>query len=71
MRFTQIGAAQRVEHYELAGYGTARSLARRLGSDDIASTLQKTLNEEAQANEKLTSIAESQVNVSAASMGSK
>jgi len=60
-----IGAAQRVEHYEMAGYGTARSLARRLGEDQVAETLQQTLNEEAEANEKLTSIAESQVNVSA------
>ena len=62
-----IGAAQRVEHYEMAGYGTARSLARRLGENQVAETLQQTLNEEAKANEKLTSIAESQVNVSAAS----
>ncbi|MBV9105455.1 MAG: ferritin-like domain-containing protein [Verrucomicrobia bacterium] len=62
-----IGAAQRVEHYEMAGYGTARSLARRLGEDQVAEALQQTLNEEAQANEKLTSIAEGQVNVSAAS----
>jgi|SRR5271166_1007997 len=62
-----IGAAQRVEHYEMAGYGTARSLARRLGENQVAATLQQTLNEEAEANKKLTSIAESQVNVSAAS----
>ncbi len=62
-----IGAAQRVEHYEMAGYGTARSLARRLGENEVAETLQQTLNEEAEANKKLTSIAESQVNVSAAS----
>ena len=64
-----IGAAQRVEHYEMAGYGTARSLARRLGENQAAETLQRTLNEEAQANEKLTSIAEAQVNVSAALSG--
>jgi ferritin-like metal-binding protein YciE len=62
-----VGAAQRVEHYEIAGYGTARSLARRLGENQIAEILQETLNEEAQADKKLTSIAESQVNVSAAS----
>jgi len=61
-----VGAAQRVEHYEIAGYGTARSLARRLGENEIAETLQQTLNEEAQADKKLTSIAESQVNASAA-----
>ena len=51
----------------MAGYGTARSLARRLGENQVAETLQQTLNEEAQANEKLTSIAEAQVNVSALS----
>jgi len=62
-----IGAAQRVEHYEMAGYGTARGLARRLGETQVAETLQRTLNEEAEANKKLTSIAESRVNVSAAS----
>jgi ferritin-like metal-binding protein YciE len=61
-----IGAAQRVEHYEMAGYGTSRTLARRLGQDEIASVLQQTLNEESEANEKLTAIAESQVNVGAA-----
>lgn len=61
-----IGAAQRVEHYEIAGYGTARSLARRLGDERVASVLQETLNEEAEADKKLTTIAENQVNVSAA-----
>ena len=66
-----VGAAQRVEHYEMAGYGTARSLARRLGEDEIAETLQQTLNEEAQADKKLTSIAESQVNVEATSRGGR
>jgi Domain of unknown function (DUF892) len=45
-----VGAAQRVEHYEMAGYGTARSLARRLGENEIAESLQQTLNEEAQAD---------------------
>lgn len=62
-----VGAAQRVEHYEIAGYGTARSLARCLGETDIAETLQQTLHEEAQADKKLTAIAESHVNVAAAS----
>jgi ferritin-like metal-binding protein YciE len=60
-----IGAAQRIEHYEIAGYGTARSLARRLAESQIAETLQQTLNEEAEADKKLTSIAESQVNIAA------
>ena len=62
-----IGAAQRVEHYEMAGYGMARSLARRLGENQVAEVLQKTLNEEGEANKKLTSIAEGQVNMRAAS----
>jgi ferritin-like metal-binding protein YciE len=61
-----IGAAQRVEHYEMAGYGTARSFAQRLGDERIAGVLQKTLTEEAEANEKLTSLAESHINVGAA-----
>jgi len=62
-----IGAAQRVEHYEMAGYGTARSLAQRLGENQTAEILQQTLDEEGEANKKLTSIAESQVNVAATS----
>src|SRR6266436_4928038 len=62
-----IGAAQRVEHYEIAGYGTARSLAQRLGDNQTAEILQQTLDEEGEANKKLTSIAESQVNVAATS----
>jgi len=61
-----IGAAQRVEHYEMAGYGTARTLARRLGENEIASVLQQTLDEESEADKKLTAIAESHVNVGAA-----
>ena len=63
-----IGAAQRVEHYEMAGYGTARNLARRLGEEKVAQIIQQTLNEEGEANKKLTSIAESQVNVAAGSV---
>ena len=62
-----IGAAQRVEHYEMAGYGTARSLALRLGHNETAEILQQTLDEEGEANKKLTSLAESQVNVAATS----
>jgi Domain of unknown function (DUF892) len=54
-----IGAAQRVEHYEMAGYGTARSLARRLGENQVAATLQQTLNEEAEANKEPRFIAKS------------
>jgi ferritin-like metal-binding protein YciE len=54
-----IAAAQKVEHYEIAGYGTARAWAERLGYDKAARLLNETLEEEARANEKLTSIAES------------
>lgn len=60
-----IAAVQKVEHYEMAGYGTARSYARVLGLDDVATTLQKTLDEEQDADERLTRIAESHVNRSA------
>ena len=57
-----IGAAQRVEHYEMAGYGTARAHAEQLGYSTAARWLQQTLNEEENANEKLTQIAETGVN---------
>jgi ferritin-like metal-binding protein YciE len=57
-----IAAAQRVEHYEIAGYGTARTLAKQLGLSSAADTLQQTLDEEGQADEKLTRIATSSVN---------
>lgn len=52
-----IAAAQRVEHYEIAGYGTVRTYAKELGYNDAASLLQKTLDEEGKADDKLTSIA--------------
>jgi ferritin-like metal-binding protein YciE len=60
-----IGAAQRVEHYEMAGYGTARTLAKRLGYQEIATILQQTLEEEGEADKKLTAVAESEINVRA------
>ncbi|MBC5823786.1 MAG: ferritin-like domain-containing protein [Candidatus Eremiobacteraeota bacterium] len=53
-----ISAAQRVEHYEMAGYGCVRAYAETLGFDDAVELLQQTLDEENQANEKLTEIAE-------------
>jgi ferritin-like metal-binding protein YciE len=56
-----IGAAQRVEHYEIAAYGTVRDLAEVLGESDHASLLQETLDEEKETDEKLTEIAK-QVN---------
>jgi ferritin-like metal-binding protein YciE len=60
-----IAAAQRVEHYEISGYGTARAFARRLGNPYAAELLQQSLDEEAAADEKLTGIAEGSVNPSA------
>ena len=60
-----IGAAQRVEHYEMAGYGTTRAIARRLGEHQQAELLQLTLDEEASADETLTDIAEAHVNADA------
>jgi ferritin-like metal-binding protein YciE len=62
-----IAAAQRVEHYEMSGYGTARSFAQRLGLTQAANLLQQTLNEEKAADEKLNRIAESSVNPKATS----
>ncbi len=62
-----IGAAQRVEHYEIAAYGTIRTLAEQLGKDDAVTLLQETLDEEKQTDEKLTELALSEVNVEAAS----
>jgi ferritin-like metal-binding protein YciE len=65
-----IGAAQRVEHYEIAGYGTARCLAETLGHDDVAKLLEETLEEEKETDEKLTELAESAINAEAAEKGS-
>jgi ferritin-like metal-binding protein YciE len=61
-----IASAQRVEHYEIAAYGTLRTLARQVGLNDVASLLQKTLDEEGSCDKKLTTIAESHVNQQAA-----
>jgi ferritin-like metal-binding protein YciE len=52
-----IAAAQRVEHYEIAAYGTARTLAGELGYDDAEKLLSETLDEESKADELLTKIA--------------
>ena len=60
-----IAAAQRVEHYEMAGYGSARTFAQRCGRHDVADLLQQTLDEEGNADKKLTQIAETWVNASA------
>jgi ferritin-like metal-binding protein YciE len=53
-----IGAAQRVEHYEVAAYGTAKALAGKLGSSEVAELLNETLGEEGDADKKLTEVAE-------------
>lgn len=60
-----IAAAQKVEHYEIASYGTARTFAQMLGWNEAAKLLQRTLNEEAATDEKLTALAESHINRSA------
>ena len=52
-----IGAAQRVEHYEIAAYGTVREFARELGYEDIARSLDMTLHEEGDADKELSRIA--------------
>lgn len=54
-----ISAAQRVEHYEMAGYGSVRTYAELLGKNEIATLLEKTLEEEKSADSKLTKIAKS------------
>jgi ferritin-like metal-binding protein YciE len=61
-----IAAAQRVEHYEIAGYGCARTFAQRLGLTEVARLLQETLDEEGNADKILTHIAEGWVNSVAA-----
>jgi ferritin-like metal-binding protein YciE len=60
-----ISAAQRVEHYEIAGYGVVRTFASLLGEDDAAELLQETLDEEGETDKKLTAIAEENINVEA------
>ena len=60
-----IASAQRVEHYEIAAYGCAINFARLLGHQDIVTLLEETLAEEKAADEKLTAIAEEEVNQNA------
>ena len=57
-----IAAAQRVEHYEIAAYGTARTFAEQLGLREHSRLLQQTLDEEGETNKRLTEIAEQRVN---------
>lgn len=60
-----IGAAQRVEHYEIAAYGTVRTFAQQLGDQAAAQLLQQTLDEEYAADQKLTALAEGGLNQAA------
>lgn len=64
-----IGAAQRVEHYEMAGYGTVRTMAEVLGHTEAARLLDQTLKEEEEADKKLTMIAKKFVNLRALNAG--
>jgi ferritin-like metal-binding protein YciE len=65
-----IGCAQKVEHYEIASYGTVKTWAERVGQDRAARLLDETLQEEGEADKRLTGIAESMVNEEASSGGS-
>jgi ferritin-like metal-binding protein YciE len=60
-----LSAAQKVEHYEIAGYGTVRTYAQLLGEDQAAKLLQQTLDEEGETDKKLTQLAEKSINVEA------
>lgn len=60
-----IAAAQHVEHYEMAGYGTVRTYARQLGYEDQAQTLQRTLDEEGETDHLLTDLAVGRINIEA------
>ncbi len=64
-----IAASQRVEHYEIAGYGTVRTYAEMLGADEAVSLLEKTLQEEEETDAKLTELAESHINAEAEMAG--
>ena len=62
-----IAAAQKVEHYEIASYGTVRTWARLCGQEEAAELLQETLDEEGEADKKLTELAEAMINPEAES----
>jgi ferritin-like metal-binding protein YciE len=64
-----IASAQKVEHYEICGYGTARTFARQLGMEQIARQLEQTLNEEYEADDLLTNLAVIEVNEEAETPG--
>ncbi|HMA23559.1 MAG TPA: DUF892 family protein, partial [Gemmatimonadaceae bacterium] len=60
-----IAGAQKIEHYEIAGYGTVRTFANILGFPEHADLLQRTLDEEGQTDKRLTTLAETVVNIDA------
>ena len=60
-----IASAQKIEHYEISGYGTARAYAQALGHQNIARVLDQIANEEGQADKKLTALAEGHINMQA------
>lgn len=64
-----VGAQQRMEHYEIAAYGTIAALAKAAGQTEIAELMSQTLEEEKQADEKLTQLAESEINPAAVGGG--
>jgi ferritin-like metal-binding protein YciE len=64
-----IAAGQKVEHYEIASYGTMCAFAKILGQNEIVTLLEETLNEEKQADDKLSQVAESSINMEAAEKG--
>jgi ferritin-like metal-binding protein YciE len=64
-----IAAVQKIEHYEIASYGTVRTFANTLGEYEAGSLLEETLDEEKEADLKLTDIAEAIINIEAASEG--
>jgi ferritin-like metal-binding protein YciE len=64
-----IGAAQRVEHYEIAAYGTARALAEAIGESEVVELLQPTLDEEGETDKRLTEISENEIIPAAKSAG--
>jgi ferritin-like metal-binding protein YciE len=66
-----IACAQKIEHYEICGYGTARAFARELNLGAVAELLEETLNEEYEADDRLTDMAVNRLNKAAESTGSK
>lgn len=64
-----IASAQKVEHYEICGYGTARTYARELGMEQVARLLEQTLNEEYEADDRLTALAVTRINKEAETAG--